>query len=326
MEKTSITDLLNVEDFKKLYFNDSNDSFCDIWSSLSYNKDKGFLEIANLDVLRAKHKIDTISKKARHKFYSLTLLTAGKITMNIGSAKYEFEKNTLFFIPENQIYNMEYWSEDVKGVFCMFDTDYFLLASKQIIKLSQFPFYQLDNKPYIKLSDDCTRNMDQFLEKLQHEKCNKQTENDDMLTRMFLNIILLEAERLYTSESNEKNVSLTRKGELIANFQSLVNQHFMTHRQVSEYAEMLYIHPNYLNDLAKEIVGVTASSIIQNRLIQEAKARLLQTSDTIYEIALSLNFREESYFSRFFKKHTGDTPSQFRKDFLNQVSTSCCNK
>ena len=76
--------------------------------------------------------------------------------------------------------------------------------------------------------------------------------------------------------------------------------------------EMKIFSGNANPDLAREIAGVTASSIIQNRLIQEAKARLLQTSDTIYEIALSLNFREESYFSRFFKNMTGESPVQYR--------------
>lgn len=189
----------------------------------------------------------------------------------------------------------------------------FLLCIKHQIKLNEFPFFQIGQPPFILLSDREVGMMEHLFWKLNSEKCNKISFNDDLLTRMFLNIILLEAERIYNKQTLKESFSLSRQDQIVAQFQLFVNQYFLEKRQVSDYADMLHVHPNYLNDLVKEVTGFSASYFIQQQLVQEAKSRLLQTNDTIVLIADRLNFSDDSYFSRFFKKQTGYTPLQFRK-------------
>lgn len=314
MEKSKIIELLTAQDFKDFYFKNSKDSFCEIVNSTTCKHGSGFLEIANLDTLQKKQKEKQPHLLTRQRFYTMTFLSEGEIIETIGSTKYHFKANSLFFVCENQLHTIEQWSENVKGVFCMFDADYFLLVAKQMVKLKQFPFYQLDKKPYVILSQEQATSIAQHFDKLQNEKCAKKTANDDMLTRMFLNIILLEAERIYNkNEQEQSNLSMTRKDGLVAQFQQLIGLYFIEKRQVLDYADLLNVHPNYLNSIVKDITGVTASSIIHNQVIQEAKSRLLQSTDAISTIALELNFKDESYFGRFFKKHTNLTPLQFRK-------------
>jgi len=195
----------------------------------------------------------------------------------------------------------------------MFDVDYFLLCIKHQIKLNQFPFFQTGQKPFIKLSERETLMMEHLFWKLNSEKCQKSTFNDDLLVRMFLNVILLEAERIHRKTSAEETFNLSRQEQLVAQFQLFVNQYFLEKKQVNEYAELLHVHPNYLNDVVKEITGFPASHFIQKQLIQEAKSRLVQTSDTVSMIATELQFADDSYFGRFFKKQTGLTPLQYRK-------------
>lgn len=313
MKKSDIKELRNEQDFKDFYLKDASLTFCEECNAISYEHGNGFLEIARLEDLKKQQK-QIEGKQTRRKFYSIILLTEGRIEEHIGHRKYEFKPQTIYFVGENQLHAVEYWSEDVKGIYCMFDADYFLLCIKHQIKLNQFPFFDLDKEPFIQLSERETGMMEHLFWKLNSEKCQKTTFNDDLLTRMFLNVILLEAERIYNKKTTHENFSLSRKEQLTSQFQLLVNQHFMEKRQVSDYADLLHVHPNYLNDLVKEVTGLPASHFIQKQLLQEAKSRLLQTNDTVSMIAFELNFTDDSYFNRFFKKQTGFTPLQFRKN------------
>lgn len=313
MKKSPIQELRNEQDFKDFYLKDAPQTFCEECNAISYEHGSGFLEIARLEDLKKQQK-SIEGKQTRRKFYSMVLVTAGEINETIGHRSYHFQPRTMYFVAENQLHAVEHWSEDVKGIYCMFDADYFLLCIKHQIKLNQFPFFQLDQEPFIRLSERETGMMEHLFWKLNSEKCQKTTFNDDLLTRMFLNVILLEAERIYNKQSAQENFSLSRKDQLTSQFQLLVSEHFTDKRQVSDYAEMLHVHPNHLNDLVKEVTGLPASHFIQKQLVQEAKSRLLQTSDTVSMIASELNFTEDSYFNRFFKKQTGLTPLQFRKN------------
>ena len=199
------------------------------------------------------------------------------------------------------------------GFMCLFDSDYFLLCLKHQIKLSSFLFFQFGQNPFVKLSEREVVMMEHLFWKLNNEKCQKQTFNDDLLVRMFLNIILIEAERIYNRKKVETPFVLSRKEQLVARFQLMVNQKIITLKQVNEYASLLHVHPHYLNDVVKEITGYPASHFIQKQLINEIKSRLIQTNDTVGIIAEDLNFTEESYLGRFFKKQVGVTPIQYRK-------------
>lgn len=313
MKPTEIKELRNEQDFKDFYMNDAPASFCEECNHITYSHGNGFLEIARLEELKKGQK-SIEGKQTRRKFYSILLLTHGEIEETIGHHQYHFTSGTLYFIGENQLHAIERWSEDIKGIFCMFDADYFLLCIKHQIKLNQFPFFQMNQKPFLKLSEREIQMMEHLFWKLNSEKCQKTTFNDDLLTRMFLNVILLEAERIYNRQTSADAFSLSRKDQIASQFQLLVNQHFMDKKQVSDYAELLHIHPNHLNDVIKEVTGFPASHFIQKQLIQEAKSRLIQTNDTVSMIAADLNFTDDSYFGRFFKKQTGITPLHYRKN------------
>ena len=85
-------------------------------------------------------------------------------------------------------------------------------------------------------------------------------------------------------------------------------------RRVQYYAGLLFVHPNYLNAVVKMTTGRPAISYIHQQLISEAKILLSQTGMSGKEIAYRLAFREPAHFHAFFRKHTQQTPSEFRHD------------
>jgi AraC-like DNA-binding protein len=75
------------------------------------------------------------------------------------------------------------------------------------------------------------------------------------------------------------------------------------------------MHPNYLNAVLKKHTGQNASTHIRNRILDEAKALLVQTDWSLQDISFSVGFAEQPNFSQFFKKNTGFTPAEFRRSF-----------
>jgi len=100
---------------------------------------------------------------------------------------------------------------------------------------------------------------------------------------------------------------------VIGNLLDLADQYFRQQRSVSFYAGKLNISANYLNVICRKNLGTTASSLIKDRILLEAK-RLLKVSEmSVKDIVYELDFYDHASFTRFFKELTGMTPSQFRE-------------
>ncbi|MEG0928859.1 helix-turn-helix domain-containing protein [Chryseobacterium sp.] len=92
----------------------------------------------------------------------------------------------------------------------------------------------------------------------------------------------------------------------------LIEENYITHKNTSFYAEHLKISTHHLNDIVRLSRATTVKKMIAQRLILEAKRELSFGALSIKEIAFKLGFTDTSYFSRFFKKHTGQNPDFFK--------------
>ncbi len=100
---------------------------------------------------------------------------------------------------------------------------------------------------------------------------------------------------------------------LYQKFIQLVNNFYIEKRTIEEYAEMLNVTPNHLSQSVKSASDKNALSYINERLLAEAKSLIQFTDFDIAEIAHQLNFSDPANFGKFFKKHTDQTPLEFRK-------------
>lgn len=110
-----------------------------------------------------------------------------------------------------------------------------------------------------------------------------------------------------------KDIQVYNINPILSKFSILVDRYFRESRSVGFYAEKLYISANYLNILCRKYMFISASFLIQDRVLLEAK-RLLKVSDrSVKEIAYELGFYDQASFSKFFKSKTGVIPSAFRE-------------
>jgi YesN/AraC family two-component response regulator len=112
--------------------------------------------------------------------------------------------------------------------------------------------------------------------------------------------------------SNELNFrQRKRKKEVQEEFFRLVKTH-TNNREVAFYAGKLCITPKYLSIITKESTGSTAKELIDKFAITELKLRLKSSSTQLKEMAAQLNYPCEAFLCKYFKKHTGMTPSHYR--------------
>ena len=133
----------------------------------------------------------------------------------------------------------------------------------------------------------------------------------EAVLRSYLQLIL-------ALSSKEKSLLLTdtppqTDHTLATDFQELLEKHFLSERNLSFYAEALSLTPDAFSKKLKKLIGKTPSKLLQDRLVLEAKKQLHLTHKSIKEIAFDLNFEDEFYFSRFFKKNVGLSPKHFRE-------------
>lgn len=103
-----------------------------------------------------------------------------------------------------------------------------------------------------------------------------------------------------------------RQQDYVRQFMSLLNLHYREQRRVTFYSEQMHITPKYLGSIVTHQTGRTVSDWIDHFVISEAKMLLGYSNLTIQEITYKLNFPNQSFFCKYFKSHTGMTPSEFR--------------
>lgn len=128
----------------------------------------------------------------------------------------------------------------------------------------------------------------------------------------YLKLFLIECNNTCTlmPESNTQQIEVGKT--LVKTFKEIVEKHFMEWHQVKNYAEALYVSPNYLNEVIKSALNISAKDYIQNRLVLEAKRMVLFTDKSSKEIGYDLGFEDPSHFSKFFKNNTRQSIMEFK--------------
>lgn len=107
-----------------------------------------------------------------------------------------------------------------------------------------------------------------------------------------------------------------RKRALFNEFMVALEHDYHKSRDVSHYADRLHITPKYLNVVARHISGRTAKTLIDHYAVLKLKMDLSRNARPIKQIAWDYNFCDASFFTRYFRLHTGMTPLAYRKNYM----------
>lgn len=133
-------------------------------------------------------------------------------------------------------------------------------------------------------------------------------------------IFLFEMGALTKKHTQIHDLNFSRKEKLAMQFSKLVQEQFRKERKLSHYAEQMHISTKYLTEVIKEITGKNASEIINDHVVMEAKFLLRRNELSIANIAETLNFSDQSFFGKFFKRNVGMSPKAFQMNRNNNLN------
>ena len=210
-----------------------------------------------------------------------------------------------------QAHKIEF-SNDIEGYIYIFTPEFYLINQTNPNRLIEFPFFftiRQENRPLILESNQDL----EFLETLFRKGIAEIEKGDKFsveLLRSVLDLILTSCSVLYKPDENM--ISKGRGNIVVKKFLQLVEENYHKNLPVNEYAGMLAITPNHLTQTVTLLTGKTTSQIIKAKQVLEIKRLLVHTNLSVTEIAGRLNFPDQSYFTRFFKRESGNTPLQYR--------------
>jgi len=252
----------------------------------------------------------------RHDFYQIVLFTRGGGRHSIDFQQFEVLPHQVYYMAPGQIHTWEF-DAGTEGYLVNFNESFFTSMYHNPQYVREFPLFSNISGVSVDILDmTCCAEVEQtFAEMLEEYEKGGDYKMD--LLRGLLTIILVRLSRVapdtFKAGASKHNLVLMRQ------FEKLIEQHYREKHLPKEYAEMMFLTPNHLNALTNNVVGKSAGEIIRDRILLEAK-RLLANSDLmISQIAETLHFEDNAYFTRFFKKYLGTTPEGFRAAYAQSA-------
>ena len=254
-----------------------------------------------------------ITKPHKHNSYLAILFTKGSGRHEIDFNSYDIKPGSLFFLAPGQTHHWEL-SEDIDGYIFSHTADFYDLHYSHN-RIHQFPFfYSIQNTPLLTLDENQKVIIENLFARLFDEYLNKKAFQQQLILS-YIDVIYIESSRLYLKDNSQKIIKANSYSEKFQQFESLLEKNYIKEKSPSQYAEWMNISPKHLNRITKSVIGKTASEVITDRIILEAKRRVLHTKNNFSEVAFSLGYDDYAYFSKLFKKASGLTPTDFIKNY-----------
>lgn len=244
-----------------------------------------------------------IDKPHKHDFFIIVLFDNASGIHHIDFKDYVIGNRQVHILFPDQVHK---WNIELKttGYQLMIDKVFFEKFSSYF----RFSFTNYINHPVIPLSDNDFNLLKYEFDAIRHELQAEQSLQDIIIARagVIAAIVSKAAEQLFA------NAKVYQLNSRLNAFNLLIDQFFKEEKLVTFYASKLNVSANYLNILCKKDLNISATGLIRQRVLLEAKRLLRVTDLSIKEIAFELGFVDHAYFSNFFKNQTGVTPTAFK--------------
>ena len=238
----------------------------------------------------------------------ILIIKNGWTTPVINMMERRFEAGDLIFLGSNGILQYKDAAPDVQGIGLSISDELFSLAIGNRIPRA-FDGHLRDFQIHLEPAD--LEYLDQL--HLMLYRHLKQQDGSSQVTLHLVSALLWYVDHLWSRQEQTDRKNESREQRLFTDFIQLVSEFAPEHHTIEFYASRLCITPRYLSTVVKQASGRSAKQWIDEALVTRIKIDLLHTEKPITRISDDMNFPNQSFFTKFFKRMTGMTPSQFRQ-------------
>lgn len=250
-----------------------------------------------------------IKEHVHSELFQLFLIENGTVTVTSSGLGTSLSGPCVVLIPSNTLHGFQF-QPNIVGQVVTFSESYlenlFKNSPKILIEVSKLHLLALEN------NRGMFDKIKSYIAEIINESIDSQLEKQAVIEGLF-RLTFIQLYRQISSSQHAVRVSDNRTLQYFQAFQKNIRNSINELKSVEFYAKELSITSVHLNRVCQSLVQKTALQVIHDYLILESKKYLLNTSYTVAEIAYLLNFSEPAYFTKFFKKHTGVTPTEFRE-------------
>ncbi len=251
----------------------------------------------------------------RHNYYTIVWPVTANGSHIIDFKEYSIRPNHIFFVSPGQVHQI-ITDPNPTGYVLLFTPEFLEKNSIRNDFIANLKLFQKsDETPPLPVTDKMADQLRIFADQMV-SAFRKQNDMFLEIIRAYLKLFLIQCNDhcSLTPGSNLQNIEVSRI--LVKSFREAVEVNYAQNHQVKYYAEALNVTPNYLNNVIKTAMDISAKEFIQNKLILEAKRMIVFTEKSAKEVGFELGFDDPSHFSKFFKSNTGQSLQEF-KESLN---------
>lgn len=259
----------------------------------------------------------------RRDFFQIIFFDQGDGMLTIGLNSYHIDHPALAFIHPNEIITWENTGLASTGHICLFKKD-FLEEYPSLGSIAEkYAVFTDPAKQLVQLPPEEAALLRELFAKMHLEQAGTSQRSMDALQAYMQLIIITGSQKGQLPgplQSNPEHRHIHDFFSLLEKETSGVsNTKPVRLKTVQEFAEVLALHPNYLNVLLKKHTGENVSTHIKKRLLQESKVLLVQTNWTLQDIAYAVGFSAQPSFTQSFKKAVGISPTEFRRSKMSNT-------
>ncbi|GAA0873601.1 hypothetical protein GCM10009118_00090 [Wandonia haliotis] len=235
-------------------------------------------------------------------------LYKGSYYQQVGVEKYTVDRPSILYVTEGDVFALLSKKSNLSG--------FFILMENKVLSsvLGKIELADLLNIETLTLLNHNTNLWFNNLCQLLYKEVSASTPNRKVGSG------LLQALLHKLIEINDGKKTITRQHEVANHFKQLLNKSYKEHKSVTYYAQVLNVSENYLNRCVNKHFQKSCKQLIQETIIINSQILMFESNMDIREISFEVGFDDPSYFSRVFKKITGQTPSTFKKNITHDLS------